>query len=176
MKFLPVLGFCLLAASVLAEDANPAKVEGIDFTKRAVTDPLLKISTGAQFMPPNTDASLGAKRDHSHNPPVYKRLWSQTDVIMLEPFSREKPAQIDFSEITKNQKGILRLGVRNHPDGDFQLQIFKGGQLFKEEIIHSSRWERYQIPFDHEEVLIKNVANNWFCEFAFVDYSFSKAP
>ncbi len=164
----------LFALSVLLTPVLPA--QDVDFTKRSITDPMLVISSGSTLLPQMDDKVIGGVRDESHVPPVYKRLWNESDVIMLEPFSREKPAQIDFSAITSNNKGVLRLKVRNDPRGDFQLEILKGGQTFKKETIGSGRWERYQIPFDHESVVVLDHANNWSFEFGFFDYSFSKQP
>lgn len=151
-----------------------AQAQEIDFTKRTVTDPLLKISTSTSLLPEKDDKALQAIRDEKHVPPVYRRLWGQGDVIMLEPFSREKPAEIDFSAITKNHKGSLRVSVRNHPGGDFVMEILKGGVSFKKETIGSNKWERFTIPFDHEEVVLRSLANGWSYEFSFVDYTFSK--
>lgn len=148
--------------------------EEIDFTKRSITDPMLIISSSSSLLPEKDDSYLGATRDDKHVPPVYRYLWHQQDVIMLEPFSREKPAQIDFSAITKNNKGTLRLKARNDPRGDFEIQIFKNGELFKKETIGANKWERFTIPFDHEEVIVKNNANGWSFEFGYFDYSFSK--
>jgi hypothetical protein len=149
--------------------------EEIDFTSRKITDPQLVISSSCSFIPEKDEKSaLGATRDENYIIPVYRYLWREKNVIMLEPFSREKAAQIDFSAITKNNKGILRLKARNHPSGDFELQIFKNGELFKKESIGANKWERFTIPFDHDEVIVKNNANGWCCEFGFFQYSFSK--
>ncbi len=153
-----------------------AQAQEADFTKRSVTDPLLKISSGTTLLPEKDDQWMGAKRDENHVPPVYRRLWNQVDVIMLEPFSREKPAEIDFSAITKNNKGVLRLQARNHPGGDFVLEIYKGDVLFKKESVGMNKWERFSVPFDHENIVVKNVANGWSFEFAFIDYSFARNP
>ena len=162
---------CLL---VLMIGAPVAKALDLDLTKRDVTDPLLKISTSTSLLPEKDDKFLGGKRDDKHVPPVYARLWSKQDVLMIEPFSREKPAEIDFSAITKTGKGILKISARNHPSGDFVLELFKNGQSFKKETIGSNKWERFTIPFDHEEIVLKDFANGWYCEFGFIDYSISK--
>jgi hypothetical protein len=171
MKFMRLI---LLATVAAAPSFSFA--EEIDYTKRTVTDPLLKISSSTTLLPEKDDKGLGAARDEKHVPPVYRRIWSHQDVIMLEPFSREKPAHIDFSAITKNGKGVLRIEARNHPGGDFVLELFKAGQSFKKETIGSNKWERFTVPFDHEEITLKNIANGWNCEFAFIDYSIGKAP
>jgi len=160
---------------IIAAISSLVKAQDIDFTKRTVTDPLLKITTSSALLPAKDDKWLGATRDEKHVPPVYRRLWSQQDVIMLEPFSREKPAEIDFSAVTKSNKGVLRIGARNDPRGDFTLEILKNGQSFKKEEIGSNKWNRFTIPFDHEEVLLKGIANGWSFEFAFIDYSFGKS-
>ncbi|MEI6279374.1 MAG: hypothetical protein WCQ16_08340 [Verrucomicrobiae bacterium] len=159
---------------VIAAFASVTYAQDLDFTKRSVTDPLLKISTSTTLLPAKDDRMLGGIRDEKHVPPVYRRLWSHQDVIMLEPFSREKPAEMDFSAITKTNKGTLRIGARNDPRGDFVLEILKNGILFKKETVGSNKWVRVSVPFDNEEVILKDVANGWMCEFAFIEYSFSK--
>lgn len=168
----------LIAALVMTVVASGYAVDPqpMDITKREVTDPLLKISTSTSLLPKNDDRGLNATRDDKHTPPVYRRIFGQQDVIMLEPFNREKPAQIDFSAITKEGKGVLRIEARNHPNGDFVLEILKAGTSFKKETIGANKWERYTIPFDHEEIVVKNFANGWNCEFAFIDYSIAKNP
>ena len=155
--------------------ASLLHAEEMDFTKRSITDPLLIITTSSTLLPAQDDKWLGGLRDEKHNPPVYRRLWNQQDVIMLEPFSREKPAEIDFSAITKANKGILRIGARNDPRGDFVLEVIKRGTSFKKETIGGNKWVKLTVPFDHEEVILKDIANGWSFEFAFVDYSFVKA-
>jgi hypothetical protein len=164
----------LLSTSVIL--ASALRAEDEDFTKREVTDPKLVITTQSTLLPEKDDKWMDAVRDENHVPPVYKRLWSATDVIMIEPLSKDKPAKIDFSAITSNNKGVLRLKVRNDPRGDFKLEILKGGQTFKKETIGSGKWERFQIPFDHESVVVLDHANNWSFEFGFFDYSFAKQP
>ena len=171
MKIAPISALLFLSFTALSLADEP------DYTKREVTDPLLKISSTTRFLPAvKDDQQLGATRDDKHVPPVYKRLWSKQDVIMTEPLTKEKPAEIDFSAITKNSKGILRISARNHPSGDFLLEILKGGTSFKKETIDDNKWEKYTIPFDHEDVVLKNFATGWYCEFCFIDYSISKAP
>lgn len=166
--------FSLLFAVLIATISLQA--EEVDFTDRTVTDPLLKISTMTSLLPESDDKRLGAKRDEKRNPPIYRRIFSRSDVFMLEPFSQKKPAQIDFSEITKNHAGELRISARNHPSGDFVLEIYKNGEPVEKQTIGSNKWEKFSINFDHEPVVIKNVANGWHCEFAFIDYSFAKKP
>jgi hypothetical protein len=160
---------------IIASFTSLIYADDLDFTKRSLTDPLLKITTSTTLLPEKDDKWLGGVRDEKHVPPVYRRLWSQQDVIMLEPFSREKPAEIDFSAVTKANKGILRISARNDPRGDFILEIIKNGTSFKKETVGADKWERVTVPFDHEEVILKNIANGWSFEFAFIDYSFSKS-
>ena len=162
------------ALTLLMTFLAASQAQEIDFTKRQVTDPLLKISTSTQLLPASDDKGLDAKRDEDHVPPVYKYLWNRQDVIMLEPLSKTKPAEIDFSAITATNKGVLRITARNHPAGDFVLEIYKGGQLFKKETIGGDKWERFQIPFDKENVVVKCAANGWNFEFAFIDYAFGR--
>ena len=165
----PVIAFsAILLPSLYSAEA--------DFTDRKVTDPLLKVSSLSSLLPEKDSQWLGGVRDEKHVPPVYKRLWNERDVIMLEPLSRERPAQIDFSAVTESNKGVLRLKVRNDPRGDFELEILKNGQTFKKETIGSGKWERYTIPFDHEPVIVKNRANGWSFEFGYFDYTFAKQP
>ena len=170
MKLIALLLYATIAA------ASSAEPPPIDITKREVTDPLLKISTSTSLLPAKDDRGLKATRDEKHIPPVYRHIFGQQDVIMLEPFSREKPAEISFAAITKGAKGVLRISARNHPAGDFVLEVFKAGTSFKKETVGANKWERISIPFDHEEIVVKNIANGWSCEFAFIDYSISKAP
>ncbi len=162
-----VLTFLLSAASAL-HAAEP------DITSRKVTDPLLQISSRTKLLPEKDDQSFRATRDEAHVPPVYRTLWNERNVILLEPFSEQKPAQIDFSAITKNNKGVLRLRARNHPQGDFELEILKDGQSFKKETVGANQWKRYTIPFDHESVVILNRANGWHFEFGFYAYTISQ--
>ncbi len=168
-----LISYILLAAIVFV---SSARAQDADFTKRVLTDPLLKVTTRTIFLPGKEDSSMRAARDDKHVPPVYRHIWGQNDVIMLEAFSLQKAAEIVFSAITKDNKGILRIGARNHPAGDFMLEILKNGQSIKKELVASSKWERYTVPFDHEEVVLKAIANNWNFEFAFIDYSFTKVP
>lgn len=42
--------------------------------------------------------------------------------------------------------------------------------------LDAPRWQTFQIPFDHEPVVVKNFANGWMGEYAFLTYSISKAP
>lgn len=167
---------CLAIGIVICATAWDVRAQDIDITKREVTDPLLKITTSTQLLPEKDDKGLSAKRNEKSTPPMYSRIFGQQNVIMLEPFSREKPAQIDFSGITSNHKGTLRIGARNHPSGDFQIEILKGGVTLKKESVGNNKWERYTIPFDHEAVVLKNFANGWNCEFAFIDYSIGTSP
>ncbi len=163
LRLFPAL-MLLLATSAIAAD----------FTKRSVTDPMLKISTSSTLLPEKDDPSLGARRDEDAKPPMYRRIFGRANILMLEPFSREKPAEIDFSAITSSTKGTLRIAARNHPAGDFQIQIFKGGQLFAEKSTGRNQWQNFTIPFDHEPVVVKNMANGWHYEHGFIDYSFAR--
>eukprot|EP01031_Cornospumella_fuschlensis_P040311 gene40311-49121_t len=152
MKIRPLACFALFLLVTGAASAQEP-----DITKREITDPQLKISSATSLLPEKDDKMLGGTRDEKHVPQVYKILWGKRDVIMLEPFSREKPGVLDFSAITKNSKGTLRLSARNHPNGDFLLEILKKGEAFKSESVGGSKWERYTIPFDHEEVVVRTV-------------------
>lgn len=145
-----------------------------DFTKRSITDPLLKITTSVSLLREIDDKQLRAVRDENHVPPVYRRLWNRHDVIMLHPLSPQKPAEIDFSAVTKSNKGTLWISARNHPSGDYILEILKNGTSFIKKTIGEDKWIKVSVPFDHEEIILKDIANGWHCEFAFIDYSFSK--
>ena len=56
------------------------------------------------------------------------------------------------------------------------MEVFKAGKSFKKETVGGNKWEKLTIPFDHEEIIVKNFANGWKYEFGFIDYSIGKAP
>lgn len=164
LPVLVIIGFANLTISA----------EEIDITDRKVTDPLLKITTSQHLLPEREDDDFEAKRDETSKPPKYSRLLGKRDVIMLHPFNEEKAAEIDFSEITSKAKGKLRIVARNHPGGDFKIEILVGGKVLIAESVGKNDWERFTVPFDREAVVLRNVANGWQCEHAFLEYSISK--
>lgn len=148
--------------------------EEIDITDRSATDPLLKISTLSTFITDDNNPTWQARRDEDSNPPKYSRIWGRSDVFVLEPLNQNKPATADFSAITTNHKGELKLDIRNHPRGDFVLEIYKNDKLDTKETIRRNSWQKFTVPFDHEPVVVKAVANNWYCEFCFLTYKIQK--
>jgi hypothetical protein len=145
-----------------------------NLSKRAFTDPLLKISTGESlFSGVEYDASIQGKRDPDAKPPQYKRALGRSNVIMLSPHNEEKPAELDFSPITTKSKGKLRLLIRDHPYGDFRLQITKGCQTHTDKIMDTDQWKPFTVSYDHEPVILKSHATGWIWEHSFISYSIS---
>jgi len=164
----------LSAVLILGLGLSQVSAEELDITDRKVTDPLLRITTADQLLPEREDKGFEAKRDEKSNPPLYTRWMGKRDVIMLHPFGEKRPAEMDFSAITSNAKGKLRLAIRNHPAGDFKLEILVNGTMVVEESVGKDNWERFTVPFDHETVVLRDVANDWQCEHAFIEYSIIK--
>ncbi len=170
-RILPKVLLACVAISATCPALHAADLP--NFTSRVVTDPLLKIQTSTKLLPEKDDNSIGGRRDESHKPPLYKKALGKFDVFMLEPFSRTKGAEVDFSPVTSNSKGKLTIYIRNHPYGDFDLEIMKADQKVAEQSVGKNRWESFVIPYDHQPVILKAKANGWAYEFAFLNYAFS---
>jgi hypothetical protein len=163
------------AGEDLAPDfLNGASKTEFDISDRKQTDSLLGIASLRSFLSEQDDRALGAVRGESVAPPLYKRIWNERDVIFLEPFSENQAATIDFSEITRAHRGVLRLRVRNYPHGDFRLEILKNGMTWKNQTIDAKRWETFSIPFDNESVVVRHHATGWYFEYGFYGYSITR--
>lgn len=167
-------GFLVLT-SLLFAGFTVARGE-MDITDRTITDPLLKIETSETLLQKHDKLMDKMRVDEAHKPPLYKSLLQKTDVFLVHPISKDRPAVVDFSAITTQGKGVLRLAARNHPNGDCILEISKGGQQIEKETLDSHRWETFQIPFDHEPVIVKSIATGWAWEYAFLTYSIGRTP
>jgi hypothetical protein len=154
-----------------------SRLTNLDITDRSQTDPLLKIKTACHFLSDNVCQADEIKRHESpeSQPPQYKRAFGRSDVIMIHPLDPTTPAEIDFSPITRNSTGHLKITVRDHPQrGDFTLQIEKGDFLIVDKLMDKDLWRSHTIPFCHEPVILKAFPNDWFDEFAYITYSISK--
>lgn len=160
----------LILAGITASSAE------IDITARAVTDPLLKIETSETLLPKHDKLMVKMRIDEDHKPPLYKTLLQKTDVFLVHPISKTRPAVVDFSAITTQGKGVLRLAARNHPSGDCILEISKSGEEVEKKTLDAPRWTTFQIPFDHEPVVVRTLATGWAWEYSFLTYSIIRTP
>ncbi len=167
MKHIALFASLFIAISYL----GAADLE--NFTSDSVTDPLLKIVSAHKILDKQDDKMLGARRDESHDPPIYKKALGKFNVFLVEPLSENKPGSIDFSAITENSSGRLKIYARNHPYGNCEVKITKGTEVVEEEELDGKSWQSFSIVYDHEPVALTIHATGWHYEHGFVTYGFS---
>ena len=153
----------------------------LDITDRSQTDPLLEIQTWKRglLLPEGNDLfttvdPTDAVVQKNRTPLSYKKLWGKKDVIMMHPVSQKKHAYIDFSNITTESKGKLKLYIKNDPRGDHDIRIRLGSKIVESETINKDRWETFFVKFDHSSVVLEIHATGWRCENSFVTYKIEK--
>ena len=167
MKHIVILAALFIAVPYLgAADLD-------NFTSDSVTDPLLKIKSAHAILDKQDDQMLGARRDDSHNPPIYKKALGKFNVLLVEPLSEKEPGSIDFSAITENSSGRLKIYARNHPYGNCNVKITKGTEVIEDEELDGKTWKSFSIIYDHEPVVLGIHATGWKYEHGFVTYGFS---
>jgi serine/threonine protein kinase len=95
----------------------------------------------------------------------------------IHPFNMERPATIDFGQITKSTTGVLRIFYRTIPplaepaNRTHSMRIKKDNIEFARETVHESRgWLAKDIPFNHESILLEHYAEAWNMEYGLYDY------
>jgi hypothetical protein len=101
-----------------------------------------------------------------------KQLWGSSDVFLAHPVGYDKPGSVDFSKITKGNKGTLLLQVRNWPGCDCEIGLVKGGKLTEKQVLDKNKWVLLTVPFDREALLLEVKAyKEYNMDFAFISYT-----
>jgi hypothetical protein len=165
-----IFAFTALVISQAAQGA-------IDIEDRKQTDPLLNIRTWKEDLPPEVDDLFkhidptSAEIQHDRVPVSYKRLWGKRDVLMIHAPGRKEHGFIDFSAVTAESKGSLKIYVKNHPYGNHHIKIKLADKLVEDEAIHRGRWEFFKVKFDHQPVVLQIHATQWHYENSFITYT-----
>ncbi|VGO11868.1 hypothetical protein PDESU_00415 [Pontiella desulfatans] len=104
-------------------------------------------------------------------PATFKQLWGKNDVFMIHPLNRNDPGSVDFSQITEQGKGTLRLLIHKHPDGNHKLEIMRAGRNVFSDHIFQEKWVPIDIPFDHQPITLNIIPTGWMFEWSFITYS-----
>lgn len=162
----------LTSLCILAQLAHGA----LDIEDREQTDPLLKICTWNSGLLPEQDNLFKhidptrAEIQKDRTPQSYKKLWGKSDVLMIHAPSTEKHGFVDFSEITAKSKGALKLYIKNHPYGNHDIRLRRGGEVVEDETIHDGKWEFFKVKFDKQPVVLEVHATQWQWEHCFIHY------
>ena len=171
MKCFLMLSFLsLLFSSLLG-------AESIDITNREDTDPLLVIETDLQILSESDSVFRREKKVEiikDTGIPTYKKIWGKRKVFLVHPFSKEKSGKVDFSAITREAKGTLEISFKNHPEGNHEIKIHLADQEPESELIADREWIKKRIQFDHQNLHIEVIANDWYCEHCFITYKISE--
>ncbi len=173
-----VVGLCisLLIPVVISE----TKLKKIDYGSRKVTDKLLKVSSLYGEMPQRDLKAVTKGKDidieKCGDVFVHEKILKKRDIIVLHPHSTKKAATLDFSEITANNKGTLRISFNNHPGGDVLVKAIKDGKEVHKELLKRNKWEKCTVPFNKNKVVLEVHADQeeWCYEYAFIYYKITQ--
>lgn len=101
------------------------------------------------------------------------RALGRNKLICSHPLDRKTPATLDFGELTSEGRGVLQLWVHSWPSpgSDGSLLVKVGGHvLHQQEIKATDGWQRMDLPFDRQQVVLEHHPLGWNMEYLFVDY------
>ncbi len=84
-------------------------------------------------------------------------------VLRTHPFTRSRPSILDFSAVSKHQRGTLVLHLRNSPKHDCVAVIKRDGATYAKTTVAGDRWGRLEVPFDHQTLLLEGHAGGPEC-------------
>jgi len=155
--------------SASKEKPGKAPSGSLLFQKQQASEMVLVKSREYPDPTPIAEIALGERR--------FAKRYDETDVIKIHPFSPEEPSRVDFSAITTNHAGVLKLNVRGDDNADCVVMVKVGETVKENRVVDGKKWTKLRVPFNHQEVVVEGHAGGvdaWSFEYLYLSFDVAK--